>query len=62
MYGAIRRITGSVFLVILAHTLSNTLAVDGMFLNNWTGIILSTAVFVLGSTIAVYIHDKKQYI
>ncbi|MDR2546552.1 MAG: CPBP family intramembrane metalloprotease [Lachnospiraceae bacterium] len=59
-YGAIRRITGSIFLAILAHTLSNTLAVtDGVFLNTWSGIIGSTIVFSLGSIIAVRIYDRK---
>jgi uncharacterized membrane protein YeaQ/YmgE (transglycosylase-associated protein family) len=60
LFGAIRRITGSIFLAILAHTLSNTLAVDGVFLNTWTGIIGSTIVFSLGSIIAVCIFDKKR--
>jgi len=60
LFGAIRRITGSIFLAILAHMLSNTLAVDGIFLNTWTGIIISTIVFAAGSIMAVYIHDRKK--
>jgi len=61
LFGAIRKITGSIFLAILAHTLSNTLAVaDGVFLNTWTGIIGSTIVLSLGSIIAVYVFEKKK--
>ena len=61
LFGAIRRLTGSIFLAILAHTLSNTLAVaDGVFLNTWTGIIGSTIVLSLGSIIAVRIYDRKN--
>ncbi|MCL2633669.1 MAG: CPBP family intramembrane metalloprotease [Oscillospiraceae bacterium] len=60
LFGAIRRITGSIFLAILAHTLSNTLAVDGIFLNNWTGIIISTIVLSVGSAAAVYFFEKKH--
>ena len=61
LFGAIRRITGSIFLTILAHTLSNTLAVaDGVFLNTWSGIIGSAIVLSLGSIIAVSVFDRKR--
>ena len=60
LFGAIRRITGSVFLAVLAHTLSNTLAVDGVLINTWAGMIGATIIFALISTIAVFIFDKKN--
>ena len=61
LFGAIRRITGNIFLAILAHTLSNTLAVDGVLINTWAGVIGSTIILSLGSITAVYIFDKKRY-
>jgi membrane protease YdiL (CAAX protease family) len=60
LFGAIRRITGSVFLAILAHTLSNTLAVDGVLINTWAGVIGLTILFTFVSTIAVYVFEKKK--
>jgi len=60
LFGAIRRITGNIFLAILAHTLSNTLAVDGVLINTWAGVIGSTILFTFVSTIAVYVFEKKK--
>jgi len=60
LFGAFRRISGSIFIPIIAHTLSNLMAVQGVLTNTWLGIIVSTIVLALGSAIAVYIFDKKQ--
>jgi len=63
LFGAFRRISGSVFLAITAHTISNSMVGilgEGVFISTWAGIIGSTIFFCLVSIIAVSIFDKKQ--
>ena len=62
LFGAFRKISGSVFLIIIAHTLSNAMAVGGIFISTWLGVIGSTIILALLSIIAVHIFDKKQKI
>jgi len=63
LFGAFRRISGSVFLAITAHTISNSavgIFGDGVFLSTWAGVIGSAIVLSLVSVAAVSISDKKQ--
>jgi membrane protease YdiL (CAAX protease family) len=58
-FGAIRKITGSVFLAVLAHTMTNAGYEVFIFPRIWAGTIVMAIALIIASTIAVSVHIKK---
>ena len=60
-FGAVRKISGSVFLAIFAHTLHNAVGVGGIFIYNfsWVGTIVASAIIIFISIIVVSVFTKK---
>jgi len=59
-FGAIRKITGSVFLAVLAHTMTNAGYEVFNLSFTWKGAIITTLTLVAVSIISVLFHNKKQ--
>jgi len=59
-FGAIRKITGSVFLAVLAHTMTNAGYVVFNLSFTWKGTIITALTLITVSIGSVLFHNKKQ--
>jgi len=59
-FGAIRKITGSVFLAVLAHTMTNAGYEVFILSFTWKGTIITALTLITVSIITVFINSRKQ--
>jgi len=58
-FGAIRKITGSVFLAVLAHSMTNAGYEVFILSFTWKGAIITTLTLIAVSIISVFINNRK---
>ena len=59
-FGAIRKVSGSVFLAVLAHSMTNAGWSTFIFPRTWLGTIVSTVLLVAVSTTVVFVNNHKM--